>query len=243
MDHESIELTKKGEIAAKHKIYKGDDGKYYSRPEINFFERPGIRQISDLSGEDSKTVNDKIDKAEYWERSGIPFDVALDLDKDLEDPKKPVYFTTDMIDEAMKHLDDVGQVNKMKSLNETAQIISYPFFRLWHNTAASFNEGMMHFSTGLDLTLRAYIGEVDTTDNPELVKKAAKVFEHGATFYEDNMEHWQKKAEKLGPGAVEEFFGGVFGHALPGLASFMLDIESGLTLPFIREQQREKEKV
>jgi hypothetical protein len=198
-------------------------------PTQNLLGREGVKELSEFTGEDSKTLNKKIDKAEFYSsKSGLPMGAILDLVDDMPDID-PVYFPmNDFIEKEIQQSEVGSGVDQKLSINDSLNVIARPFLAQGYKAAEALNNGMASFSMHLGAVqeflfehgpLRKEEGEVDIWD------KAAKT-------YEENSEFWKTRADKVGIGFIDELVGEAVGGAVPGVGQFMLDVASGLTFPF-----------
>lgn len=100
-----------------------------------------------------------------------------------------------------------------------------PFIRQGYVTAAALNRGMAAFSAHLD-GISGYIQESTGLEKGGLFEEAAKI-------YEDNAGYWQKRAEEVGAGFIDEIIGEAAGGLVPGVTQFTLDVASGLTFSYM----------
>jgi hypothetical protein len=91
-----------------------------------------------------------------------------------------------------------------------------PFLRQGYTAAAAFNRGMSTFSAHLD-AIADFVAGKTGSDKGGLFRAAADT-------YEQNRAYWQKKADELGIGFIDELIGEAVGGAAPGIAEFILNV-------------------
>jgi len=100
-----------------------------------------------------------------------------------------------------------------------------PFLSQGYNAASALNRGMASFSAHLD-------GIADFIEATTGMKSEG-LFEKAAEVYQENADYWKERADKVGMGFIDELVSEAVGGAIPGITTFVLDVASGLTFPFM----------
>jgi hypothetical protein len=155
------------------------------------------------------------DKEPPIDASQVKWDSSSDSEEFLGGFDYPTYFDIETFIEEEGKVLPIGQ-NPQKDFADIIYPFVQPFHAVGTTGAKALNEGMGVFSAHLD-TIADYIEE-------KTGFKSGGFFEAAAKSYEDNTEYWKKKADKSGPGFLEELFGEAVGGAIPGVAEFLLNV-------------------
>lgn len=152
-------------------------------------------------------------------------DVTPPAFEDIQSDPPPFDIETHFNDWAAARipLDKVSATKE--SMGNAVYEMARPFLGQGYVTMAAINRGLAGFSAHMDSIAQFAEKHVGGTREG--------LFEKAADSYENNAEYWQERADKVGINFIDELVGEAVGQALPGTASFALDVASGFTFPFM----------
>lgn len=158
--------------------------------------------------------------------SGLPDKVPVMSD--------PVPFDLDgHFNESTQDLTPDEAAEKKGALGEVLGMFAQPFVAQGYNSMAALNRGAASFYSHLD-SIAKFLEAAGAGESSGIFDKIEKNLS-------GKSDYWKKRANEVGSGFIDEVVGEAIGGAIPGIASFSLDVASGLTFPAMAGAQEGKE--